>query len=54
MIRRLVALLPIPGCAAAVYGAWEIYQPAGLLTLAAACFVLEWRYDRDDQEENRP
>lgn len=47
MIRRLVQLLPVPGCAAAVYGAFEIWHPAGWVALAASCFVLEWRYDHD-------
>lgn len=45
MIRKLIALLPIPAAAAATYGAWEIYHPAGYITLAVALVLLEWNYD---------
>lgn len=47
MIRRLVALLPLPGCAAAVTGGFLVHPIAGCGMAALACFVLEWRYDRD-------
>jgi hypothetical protein len=47
MIRRLVALLPIPAAGAFVYGAFEFHHTAGWFALVAACLFLEWRYDRD-------
>lgn len=52
-MRRLVSLLPVPAAAAVTYGAWEIYQPAGYITAAAALLFLEWRYDRDDDGTQR-
>ncbi len=47
MIRKLVALLPIPGCAAAILTGFTITPAAGWALIAVSCFVLEWRYDRD-------
>lgn len=46
-MRRLLALLPVPGCAAAIAAGFTIHQALGLCLIAASCFVLEWRYDRD-------
>lgn len=46
-MRKLVALLPVPGCAAIVYAGFLIHQALGWGLVAAACFFLEWRYDRD-------
>jgi hypothetical protein len=47
MIRRLLALLPVPGCVAAVTAGFYLHQAVGWGLIAVSCFVLEWRYDRD-------
>jgi hypothetical protein len=46
-MRRLVQLLPVAGCTAAVGAGFLVHLIAGLVVLCVACFVLEWRYDRD-------
>lgn len=54
MIAKLIALLPVPAAGLVAYGVWSIYQPAGYITLGAALFLLELRYDTDDDEGTRP
>lgn len=46
-MRRLVALLPIPGCVSACAAGFYLNTAAGWALVAVSCFVLEWRYDRD-------